>query len=77
MRQSEDERAALVAIGIILDRGLGKAKEPKEEEGAARPDLSGLSSGDLAAFRALISKILSPPPPAVDATATPPGSETE
>lgn len=57
MRQTEDDRAALVAIGMILDRGLGKVKEIKEDGTAARPDLSKLDPEDLAAMRRIALKL--------------------
>ena len=62
MRQNDDQRAALVAIGIVLDRGLGKPKEQSEDlQQRPKCDFSKLTSDELSTLRNSLAKILSIP----------------
>lgn len=58
--ETDDERAALVGLGMILDRAFGKPKEipPSQDDQAGPPDLSSLAGGDLAALRKIVGKLM-------------------
>jgi hypothetical protein len=59
----DDNRVRVVAANAILDRAMGKPKEPMpERDGGRRLDFSGLSPAELAEMRRLLGKVGAAPP---------------
>lgn len=57
-RMPADIRERIVAVGMVLDRGFGKPREPKDgDRTPMRPDLSSLSSSDITALKKIFGKI--------------------
>lgn len=66
MRQKDDERAALIATGMILDRAFGKVKELPEDARKALIDVARLGPENLALLSAILRQAREPEATATD-----------
>lgn len=61
MKSTEDERASLIAAGMILDRAYGKPKEMPEDTRKALIDVARLGPERLAMLSELLRAVVQPP----------------